>query len=160
MPQSDNRLPYTRRGHKPGRGRRLDAPCALRKTNPVGGHSICPRCKKFNFNTRGGSKPPPYGWQSVNSEQAGGEPPPLQILGFVRRGHLKAPSRREPFCLCEHCGKHFAFILPFPQGGACSRRLRGDNPKSPRRSRADFSFFCINVPRNRQNRRKKERESP
>ena len=52
MSQSDNRLPYTRRGHKPGRGRRLDAPCALRKTNPVGGHSICPRCMEFHSNNR------------------------------------------------------------------------------------------------------------
>ena len=50
MSQSDNRLPYTRRGHKPGRGRRLDAPCALRKTNTVGGHSICPRCMEFYLN--------------------------------------------------------------------------------------------------------------
>ena len=39
----------------------------------------------------------PYGEQSVNSEQPGGETPPLQILVFVRRGRPKAPSRREPF---------------------------------------------------------------
>ena len=33
----------------------------------------------------------PYGEQSVNSEQTGGETPPLQLLGFVRRGRPKAP---------------------------------------------------------------------
>ena len=35
----------------------------------------------------------PYGEQSVNSEQTGGETPPLQILVFVRRGYPKAPLR-------------------------------------------------------------------
>ena len=33
----------------------------------------------------------PYGEQSVNSEQTGGETPPLQILVFVGRGYPKAP---------------------------------------------------------------------
>ena len=58
-------------------GATIGRPLFRHKSNTVGGHSICPRCMEVHSNNR--REPPSYGGQSVNSEQAGGETPPLQI---------------------------------------------------------------------------------
>ena len=58
------------------------------------GHSICPRCMEFYLNKRGGCLPPPYGWQSVISEQREGKPLPYKYWLLLGVGARKPLSGR------------------------------------------------------------------
>ena len=59
--------------------------CEHCKKFSVGGHSICPRCKKFNFNNAAGASPALRG-AKCRVQTAGGETPPLRKLEFSQYG--------------------------------------------------------------------------
>ena len=71
----------------------VHAPNIPAKSNPVGGHSICPRCMEVHSNNRRWEQACAIRRTKRKFRTTGGETPPLQILAFVRRGRPKAPLR-------------------------------------------------------------------
>ena len=89
-----------------------DAP-VWRKSNPVGGHSICPRCMEFHSNTRRRTYEPALCKGRCRAERGGGVVPCRNYLSFLLCNFLtftipQALARQLPVLggawgLCEHC---------------------------------------------------------
>ncbi len=62
---------------------------AMFAPNTVGGHSICPRCMEFNFNTRGGSKSRPTEGKAQNPNNGRGAPKTAEWLARYFVKHIQ-----------------------------------------------------------------------